>query len=512
MSENQLKSKRILKNTLFLYIRMIFLLFVTLFTSRVLLDKLGFVDYGIYNLVGGVAAMFVFFSSSLVNATQRFLNVELGKNDLNKANVIFNQHLLLYIIIAVIVVILSETLGVWFVRNELILPVERIDAAVYVFRFTMYSLALSLVGIAFDAEIIAHEDMNVYSYIGLFEGFSKLLIVYLISVTSIDRLVVYAFLVLVVTILTQTFYMCYSLKSYKECSLRWVYNKVVIKETFSLVGWNFVGTAVYAINDSGVNILLNLFFGPIVNAARAISYQVNAAVNNFSTNFFVSVRPQIVKSYATGDFNYLMTLFWSSSKYSFFLLWLICFPLMINVDYILYLWQGELPQYTSVFTILILVYSLINVLNNPVWSVALAVGKLRRYICLGSGVFLMIFPVAYIALKLGLEPYWVFIIMCVVRAIYLFVVLYIIKEYIPFSFGMYWQEVVFPISKVVAISLLFSFLFPMVNGIAMLFVFVSMQLILVLILIYILGLKSEERVKISSFVKEKLHRYRISNK
>ena len=511
MSENNSKSKRIFKNTIFLYIRMIFLLFVTLFTSRVLLDKLGFVDYGIYNIVGGVAAMFVFFSSSLVNATQRFLNVELGKNDLNRANIIFNQHLLLYIFIAVIVVVLSETLGVWFVRNELVLPIERIEAAVYVFRFTMYSLALSLVGIAFDAEIIAHEDMNVYSYIGLFEGFSKLLIVYMISITTFDRLVVYAFLIFAVTIITQLSYVCYSLRSYKECYFRRVNDLNVIKETFSLVGWNFVGTAVYAINDSGINILLNMFFGPIVNAARAISYQVNAAVNNFSTNFFVSVRPQIVKSYAIGDFDYLMTLFLGSSKYSFFLLWLICFPLIMNTDYILYLWQGDVPQYTAVFTKLILIYSLINVLNNPVWSVALAVGKLRKYICWGSGVFLMTFPMAYVALKLNIEPYCVFLIMCAVRVIYLWVVLCIIKEYIPFTFYAYWRQVIYPILKVVAATSFFSLFFPVSVGVVHLFVSLFLQLLLVLLFIYMFGLNSGERTMVISFVKRKMS-YRELNK
>lgn len=511
MSENASKNKRILKNTIFLYIRMIFLLFVTLFTSRVLLDELGFVDYGIYNLVGGVAAMFVFFSSSLVNATQRFLNVELGKKNLDKANIIFNQHLFLYIIIAVIVVLLSETLGVWIVRNELVLPVERMTAAVYVFRFTMYSLALSLVGIAFDAEIISHEDMNVYSYIGLFEGCAKLLFVYMISITSSDKLLVYAFLIFVVTVITQLSYICYSLKSYKECFFCWVFDRSVIKETFSLVGWNFVGTAVYAINDSGINILLNLFFGPVVNAARAISYQVNAAVNNFSTNFFVSVRPQIVKSYAAGDFKYLTTIFQSSSKYSFFLLWLICFPLMMNIDYILYLWQGDVPQYTVIFTKLILIYSLINVLNNPVWSVALAVGKLRKYICLGSGVFLMTFPMAYAALKFKLEPYSVFLIMCVVRVIYLLVVLSIIKEYIPFTLGVYWKQVILPILKVVGATLLFSLLFPVTAGVLQLFIAVFLQLLLVLLFVYTLGLNSGERVVLNSFVKRKIFSYRKFN-
>ena len=499
------KTKRIVSNSISLYIRMVFLLGVTLFTSRVLLDELGFEDFGIFNIVGGVAAMFVFFNSSLINATQRFLNIELGKGDLLAANVVFNQHLFMYLLVAIIIVVFSETLGVWFVRNELVLPIERVEAAVWVFRFTMLSLALTLIGVAFDSEIIAHEDMKIYSYVGVFEGVAKLVIVYLISSSPYDRLILYGFLLFVVTIFIQGFYICYSLKKYSECSVRFVFDRKVIKDSVALVGWNFVGTAVYAINDSGVNILLNIFFGPLVNAARAISYQINAAVSNFGMNFFVSIRPQIVKSYAVRDYDYLMKLFYASSKYSFYLLWLLSLPIMLNVDYILKIWQGEVPEYTSIFTILILLYSLINILNNPIWSVALAVGKLKKYICLGSGVFFLVFPISYLFLKLGYEPYLVLLVMCVVRALYICVVLAIIKEYIPFSFRRYFKDCVFPIFSVVSLSLFLSYIFyEKVYDIQWLFIVILSQMFFVLLSIFAIGINKKERSFMFSLVKKKI--------
>lgn len=500
MSETALKSKRILKNTAFLYIRMFFLLFVTLYTSRVLLDKLGFEDFGIFNLVGGLASMFVFFSSSLVNATQRFLNVELAKGDFNKANAILNQHLILYGVIALIIVVISEVIGVWFVRNELQIPPERLDTAIWVFRFTMWSLAIMLLGIVFDSEIIAHEDMNVYSYVGIFEGVAKLLIVFVISYTSIDKLLLYALLLACVTVVTQGGYILYSLRKYKECYFRFVYDKKLLKETRSLVGWNFVGAAVYAVNDSGVNILLNMFFGPVVNAARALSYQVNAALNNFSTNILVSVRPQIVRSYALRDFDYLLKLFYNSSKYSFFFLLLIGLPIIFNVDAILELWQGDVPQYTNIFTILIIIYSLINILTNPVWTLALAVGKLKKYICFGSGVFLLIFPISYIALKLDCPPYYVMVIMIAVRSVYLLVVLKIIMEYITFTFVEYLKKVLYPIIKVLLLSLPFVYLVHTRISAGLLLLLV-LEVGCVLLFTFVVGLDRDERSTVISMLK-----------
>lgn len=428
------------------------LMVISLFTARVLLDKLGVEDYGIYNVVGGLAGMFTFFSSSLTNASQRYLNIALGKQDIQEASLIVRQHFTLYMVICIIVVVAAETIGLWFVCKKLVIPPARLDAAIWVYQFWVVSLCATLIGIVFNSQIIAHEDMNVYSYIGIYEGISKLVICYMVSICSIDRLIMYGLLLLVVTMSVQIFYFLYCKRHYVETRLKLLWNKGMLKETSSLVGWNTVGTLVYAVNDTGINILLNMFFGPAVNAARAVSMQVSMALNNFSTNFYTAVRPQLTKSYAAQDWNYLFKLFYGSSKYSFYLLWIFALPISFSIDEILAVWLKVVPEYTGTFTILVLTYSLVNILNNPIWTLALAVGKLKRYIGIGSAVFLAIFPLSYIALKCGCSPSFVFVIMVVVRIVYLLVVLKIIHRYVAYSYKDYMNNVVLPIAKVVFLT------------------------------------------------------------
>ena len=501
------KSKRIARNTLFLYMRMLFLMVVTLFTSRVLLDKLGIEDFGIYNVVGGLAVMFIFFRSSLSNATQRFLNVALGKGDADGAARVFAQHFTLYLAVSAAVVVVGETVGLWFVYNKLVIPPDRLSAAVWVYQFTLVSLCSTLVGIVYDSTIIAHEDMNVYSYVGIFEGLAKLGIAYAISISPFDRLVVYGLLLMLLALSIQCFYAVYCSRRYAECRIKLLWDRQLLKDTSSIVGWNTVGTAVYAVNDSGVNILLNLFFGPAVNAARAVSFQVSNAVNGFASNFFVSVRPQIVKSYASGDGEYLMKLFYNSSKFSFFLLWIFCLPLCFTIDPILHLWLTQVPEYTGTFTVWILAYSLVNVLNNPVWAVALAVGRLKRYISIGSGVFLMVFPLAYVALKCGASPVAVFAIMFFVRLCYLVVVLHIIKAYINLSFRRYFTDVVKPVASVVVVSLAAAYALHALLPASLpgTFVFIILAVVMVGFCICFLGLKATERSYVLNIIKKKLN-------
>ena len=501
------KSKRIAKNTLFLYMRMLFLMVVTLFTSRVLLDKLGIEDFGIYNVVGGLAMMFIFFRSSLSNATQRFLNVELGKGNADGAARVFAQHFTLYLAISAAVVVVGETVGLWFVYNKLVIPADRLVAAVWVYQFTLFSLCSTLVGIVYDSTIIAHEDMNVYSYVGIFEGLAKLGIAYAISISPFDRLVVYGLLLMLLALSIQCFYAFYCSRRYAECRIKILWDRQLLKDTSSIVGWNTVGTAVYAVNDSGVNILLNLFFGPAVNAARAVSFQVSNAVNGFASNFFVSVRPQIVKSYAAGDDEYLMKLFYNSSKFSFFLLWIFCLPLCFAIDPILHLWLKQVPEYTGIFTVWILAYSLVNVLNNPVWAIALAVGKLKRYIGIGSGVFLLVFPLAYAALKFGASPVAVFAIMVAVRLCYLVVVLHIIKAYVNLSFRRYFADVVKPVALVVAVSLAVSCALhaALPASLPGTLAFIILTVVMTSLCVYTLGLRATQRAYLLNIIKKKFN-------
>lgn len=444
MSQTGNNGSRIIRNTAFLYIRMLFLMFVSLFTSRIVLQNLGVTDFGIYNIVGGFASMFVFFQSSLSNATQRYLNIELGKNDIKGATSVFRLHRTLYIFIAIIVLILSETVGLWFVRNKLVIPADRMAAAVWVYQFAVLSCCLAILNVVYDAVIIAHENMNIYSYIGILEGCGKLAIAYAISMAANDKLIVYAFMLLLLTFCTRILYLSYCRRKYKECKFRLTLRGKEVKKTFSLISWNTVSTFIVALNDQGINLLLNLFFGPAVNAAQGISSQISRAVNNFNTNFITAVSPQITKSYASGDFDYLLGLFFRTSKYSVFLLWFFCLPLMLCIDPILEIWLTRIPEYTAAFTVWGLAYSMVNVLNYPIWMIALATGELKHYILVGNGIFFLAFPLSYVGLKAGASPVAVFQILFAVRILYIGAILLIIRRYVFFPIRLYLSKVIKP--------------------------------------------------------------------
>lgn len=447
-------SKRIAKNTVFLFVRMLLIMGVTLYTSRVVLRVLGVEDFGIYNVVGGLASSFVFFSSSLSNATQRFLNFELGRGNIINVRNIFNISLLIYSVIALIVFVVSEIGGMWFINHKLVIPVERLGAAIWAFQMMVISLIVTLIGVVFDSVLIARENMKLYAYMGILEAGGKLLIVYVLDYMPLDKLKLYSILLLCVALTIKIIPAVFCIRKYPECRIRLYWDISLFKEMFKFVGWNGFGTAVWAVNEQGMTILLNIFFGPVVNAAKAIATQVNAAVNNFGSNFFVAVRPQIVKSYANKEYAYFVELIHDSSRYSFYLMWLLCLPVLLRVDYILELWLGIVPGYTSEFARWILIYSLVNILTNPFWSAIQAIGKLRRYILVGSTIYLMAFPISYLFLRCGSCPVVVFQILALVRLAYLFITIKIVGCYVSIPMLRYIRQVVVPIMKVTVVSLI----------------------------------------------------------
>lgn len=501
------KTSQIVKNSFFLYIRMLLLMIATFFTSRIVLDKLGVVDYGINNVVGGVASMFVFFRSSLSNVTQRYLNFEMGRKNYIGMRSIFQQHLSVYIVIAVVVLLLSETLGIWIVTQKLVIPENRYIATLWVYQFTLLGLVFTILSVVYDSVLIAHENMKVYSYCGIFEGITKLLIAFLISYSPIDKMIFYAIMLSLVSIGLFFFYSIYCKNSYEECAFRFTWKPKAIKDAFSMVSWNTVGTLVYMINDQGINILLNIFFGPAVNAARAVSFQVSSALLQFSSNFYKSVQPQLVKAYASKEWDYFYVLFYKSSKYAFLLLWVVSLPLMFCADSVLKIWLKNVPEYANIFTIWILFYNLVNVLNQPIWITALAVGNLKKYILLGSTVFLMIFPISLLFLYMGYSPVSVFVIAFVVRLVYLMVVIKIIHEYVNISFSRYLKEVVMPIAFVVSSSALVMYLIPQYQSNQFMVVgsTVVQSTIVVMATIYIFALTKNEKLKLKTFINKKIH-------
>lgn len=489
-------NKRIIKNSLILNVRMIFLIFISFFTSRIVLQNLGIVDFGIQNVVGGLANMFVFFRSSLSNVTQRYLNIKLGANDIDGARSVFCIHQTIYIIISLFVFVFAETIGVWFLYNKLSIPPERITAAFWCFQITIVSMIITILSVVYDASIVAHEDMKIYSYVGMVEGLVKLGIAYAISITNFDRIIVYQLLLFFMAVGIRLFYSSYCSRNYLECKFHIMWNIRQIKEAAAMVGWNTIGTIVWSLNEQGINILLNVFFGPVVNAARAISYQVSNSMNHFTAGFLKSVNPQIIKTYAAKDFNYLFKLFFSSSKYAVFILWILCLPVMLGIDSILKLWLVKVPEYTAIFTIWVLAYSMVNVLNQPIWTLSLAIGKLKYYVLIGSGVFFLAFPIAYLCLELGYPPVSVFVTMFCVRGIYIFVVFSILRKYIAIPLSLYIYNVLFRCVSVIVVSGSICYIISRYidsNSIIGLGLTCLMSLIVAVICICAIGLTQTER-------------------
>ena len=508
MADNISNNKRIAKNTIFLYLRMLLVMGVALYTTRVIFKALGAEDMGIYNVVGGLTISFAFFSSSLSNATQRFLNIELGKDDISGANKVFCLSIVIYATIVLAVLIFGEFFGIWFVENKMVIPADRLDAAIFVLHTTLIGLAVTLISSVFDSVLIARENMKIYAYIGVVEVILKLAIVYMLEAFDYDKLKLYAFLFLAVHTLIKSFTVVYCIRNYSECKFRFYWNLKQFKEMFSFIGWNGFGTAVWMVNEQGTNILLNLFFGPIVNASRAISAQVSNALNNFSNNFFVAVRPQIIKSYAAQNYEYLKKLIYSSSKYSFYLKWMLCLPIIACSSTILTLWLKDVPQYAVEFVQWILIFNCINVLTNPIWTAIQATGHLKEYTIVGGIVFLLAFPASYIFLKMGTGPLVVFQMLVFFRVLYIIVSFRIARKYIDIKAKEYLVSVVWPICKVVTVSatVVYLTLYVIDNSITGLIVITMLSIIATATAILLLGITKNERSLVTNFIRKKIKR------
>lgn len=488
-------SKRIASNTIFLYIRMLFLMCVTLYTSRIVLDALGVEDYGIYNVVGGLTISFAFFSSSLSNATQRFLNIEIGRNDREGISRIYSASIIIYAIAIIVVFAATEIVGYWVLNNSLVIPAERIEAANWVLHTTTIGLALTLLGSIYDSILIAYENMRVYAYLSILEAILRLLIAFVIIDTDLDKLKLYAVLYLASILIVRIIMIAYCKRRYPDCKFRRSQRRGLIRSILGFIGWNGVGTAVWMINEQGINILLNIFFGPIVNAARGVSVQVGAAINNFSNSFFTAIRPQIIKSYAAQEFNYFYRLVYASSRYSFYLIWVIGLPIILRSEEILEMWLKDVPEYASSIVEWIIIFYCINVLTNPLWSVVQAVGKLRNYVLIGSLIFLSAFPISYILLKQGGPPVVVFQVLAFTRVIYLAVSTLLVKGLIKFSLREYIQEAIWPILKVATLSgstIYVLNLFMPHSTIGLIGVALT-SILMTLLIVYIVGINSGER-------------------
>lgn len=388
---------------------MLFIMLISLYTSRIILATLGIEDYGIYNVVGGLVALFSILSGSLSVAISRYLTFELGRENRKRLNIIFSTSVSIQCVMALVVCAVAEFVGVWFLNYKMNIPSERLYAANWVLQCSIITFMINLISVPYNATIIAHEKMSAFAYISILEVSFKLLIAYLLYISLFDKLVVYAVLLLVVALSIQIVYGIYCKRHFDEAHFKLVFNKELVREMLSFVGWAFWGNGVVVLKDQGVNVLLNLFCGPAVNAARGVAMQVNSAVYGFVSNFLVAVNPQITKSYSSGDLVNMHSLIIKSGKLAFFIMLFLFFPLYANIDYVLSIWLVEVPEYTAMFIVLILMYSLLDCFGNPLLTGVLAQGNIKKYEIVLTVIYSSNFLASYYFLKLGYKPEWVFI-------------------------------------------------------------------------------------------------------
>lgn len=511
MNDHSLKNRRIAKNTLFLYFRMLFIMCISLYTSRVVLEALGISDYGIYNVVGGFVSMFALISASLTSASSRFLNYEMGKGVKGRLVSVFSTSLTVHLILAIIITILCESFGLWYLNSKMVIPVDRLYAANLVFQISVLNFCINLITVPFNGAIIAHEKMSTFAYVSIFEGIARLVICFLVMWLPIDHLVSYAFLYMFVQICVMAVYQFYCYRNFEECCFRLVIDKPLVKQMFAYSGWHIIGNSSGILNRQGVDLVLNYFCGTVLNAAKGISNQVMGAVAAFSNNFMIALNPQITKSYAQGDIQYMIGLVFKGARFSYLLLFFLSLPILLNADYIIHLWLKNVPDYTIPLAQLSLIIAMISSLSNSLIAAQNATGKVRDYQIVVGGLQLLNMPLCYVALSIGLSPVSIMVVAIFVELISLVARLVMIPRYIKdFSPFQYIKQVLF---KVIGVSITASIIPLLLCGVLskgfVSFVIVSLSSCLsTLLFALIIGCTESERkmvfAKVCSIYKNRL--------
>lgn len=500
MQEYSHNTRRIAKNTLMLYSRMLFSMIVSLYTSRVVINALGVVDYGIYGVVGGFVTMFALISNSLSSAVSRFMTFAIGKSSRTMLNEVFSMSLFIHVLLAVLVVILAETIGVWFVNNRMTIPVDRLHAANWAYQASVLSFVFKLLMISYNALIISHEDMKVFAYIGMLDVTLRLLVVLFVAYIGwhFDKLIIYSILLVVVSISIQAIYYIYCKNNYDACRVNRHLNTNILKEISGFAGWNFIGCSAQLLKDQGVNVLLNIFGGPVLNAARGVATSVNTAVSSFTSGFMTALNPQITKSYASSDFSYMFSLMEKGARFSFYILMMLAFPVILETEFILTIWLKTYPDHTIGFVRLVLLLSLCDILSRPLMTAQLATGKIRNYQIVVGGVLLMNFPLSYCFLKLNFPPEYIYIVAISISLLCLVIRLFFLKRMINLSIRRYLTQVVCNVLIVSLIAILPPYLMHnnMQYGMPRFLVIGFLSVICSACSIYFVGCTKNERVMI----------------
>lgn len=503
-SEN---NKRIAKNTLLLYFRMLLTMGVSLYTSRIVLNTLGVEDFGIYNIVGGVVAMFSLLNGSLSAASQRFITFELGKKTERKLTELFSATITIHTIIALIILVLAEIAGVWFLNTKLNIAPERMSAANWVFHCSVLTFVVSVISVPYNASIIAHEHMKAFAYVSIIEVTLKLVIVFLLQLFAFDKLQLYALLILAVSIIIQLIYGIYCRIHFTECRVRFSWDKTLLRKISSFAGWNFIGSSSGVLMTQGVNIVLNLFFGVLVNAAQGIATQVQNAIGGFISNFMTALNPQITKSYASGERDYMMMLLHQGARFSFYLMFFLSLPVLIETETILKIWLKIVPEYAVIFVRLSLILAISQTLSGALITAMLATGDIKRYQMIVGGLQMLNLPFSYIVLRLGMPPHSTIIIALLIAYSCLAARLWLLRWMIGLSAKKYIHNVFGNVMIVALLSLVLptAVYFSMDNGLIRLFTVCVFSLLSTISVMYFIGLTVQERV----FVKRKITEFKL---
>ena len=449
-----------------LYVRMLFTMAVSLFTSRVVLQTLGVEDYGIQNVVGGVITMFTFINGGMVSSTQRYLNFEIAKGSAERLKSVFNTALQIHALIALVIIIFGETVGLWFLLEKLVIPEERMTAAMWVYQCSIIACAVNILSVPYNADIIAHEKMSAFAYISILDVTLKLVIVYLLVVSPIDKLIAYAIMTLLVQLLIRYVYTRYCNKHFQESFVEWKLNKPLFKEMLSFAGWSFWGNLAAILYTQGLNMMLNIFFGPVVNAARGIAVQVQSAVHQFVSGFQTALNPQITKNYASGDLEQMHSLMFRSARFSFLLLFFISLPVLMETEFLLTIWLKTVPENAVIFTQLMICISLIFTTANPCAIANQATGKVKVYQVVEGSILLTILPISYMVLKQDFPAYSVFIVHLCVEFMAQFTRMYMLRKLINLPLRQYFRYIYMPIVTTVSIAIILPIMvhMQMLNG------------------------------------------------
>lgn len=498
--------KRIVKNTIMLYIRMAVIMLVTLYISRVVLNVLGETDFGIYNIVGSVVVSLIFIQDKLTGATQRFLSFEIGKNNINAIKSVFSTAFNIHLRFVIAIFIILETIGYWFLNNILSIPIERIEAANVAFQFSVVTFLVNIMRAPYNAVIISFEKMEVYAILSIIEALLKLSIAYVLLIVSTDKLVLYSSLVFSVTLIVNILFVIYCKCKFKGvCAISVIKNKSLFKEMISFTGWNMLSGISGVATNEGPNYLMNIYHGVGINAAMGLAKQVSSAVYQFTANFQTAFNPQIVKAYSGNEKEYLFDLIEKTSLLSFYLLFLFAFPLIVSADWIFKLWLINVPIYSVDFCILIMISQMIAALSSPMWMVVHATGDIKQYQIALTVINLLILPLSWFVLYIGLNPIYVIFSQIVINIFVFGYRLLYLKKCISFDVNNYLEKVIFKCMKLVSLIIPIPLLCRFIPGFwGGRIIGLILSILITSLVFYRFGLGSDSRQQINSFVSHKI--------